>query len=279
MSVAAQEKVDEFNDFNEKVKVLELREDELNDKVSLLEEENEKKEALIASLEKKQAEINSDINRRNAEESEVKLRVAKLDDDIDKKNKQRESLNQEIVNKERELKNLQNDVNLFPTEISGFVSQGARNISRYTMLASLPIFILAYVTFYVFNSAADFLQAYSLVTTDNIIAVFLSRLPFAMVALGIAGASYKIAKLFISEIIKINTQRLSLSKISIIAKDVSEASEQGLDMDEEQRYSLRTKLKMELLRSHLKSYVEDEYYNTVPLKKKVVESKENIEVE
>lgn len=265
--IAAQEKVDEFDKINENLKVLELKEGELNDKISLLEESKEEIENSIVSSEKKQAEIVSDINRRNSEESEIKLRVAQLDDDIDTKKKQRESLNQEIVNKERELKNLQNDVNLFPTEISGFVSQGARNISRYTVLAFLPILILVYVTFYVFNNAAAFLQAYSVVTTENMIAVFLSRLPFAMVALGIAGASYKIAKIFISEIIKINTQRLNLSKISIIAKDVSEASEQGLDMDEEQLYSLRTKLKMELLRSHLKSYVEDEYYNKSALRK------------
>ncbi|UZH08620.1 hypothetical protein OM794_14760 [Halomonas sp. BDJS001] len=43
MLLAAQEKVDEFNELNEKVKVLDLKEDELNDKVVLLEEENEKK--------------------------------------------------------------------------------------------------------------------------------------------------------------------------------------------------------------------------------------------
>src|SRR5690554_1057353 len=56
-----------------------------------------------------------------------------------------------------------------------------------------------------------------------------------------------------------NEQRLNLTKISIIAKDVSDASEDGLSMDDAARYEHRTHLKMDLLRSHLKGYLAEEY--------------------
>lgn len=57
------------------------------------------------------------------------------------------------------------------------------------------------------------------------------------------------------EIIEINRQRLNLTKIGIIAKDISNAAEVGLDLNEVERYGLRVRLKMELLKDHLKGYI------------------------
>lgn len=54
-------------------------------------------------------------------------------------------------------------------------------------------------------------------------------------------------------------QRLNLTKISIIAKDVSDASEDDLSLDDAARYEHRTHLKMNLLREHLKGYLAEDY--------------------
>lgn len=232
---------------------------ELSSSISDLETNKSGIETIISDLQNTRAEIQESINQKTTEEGELQSRLGQIDDTIDSKTKQSQGLNQEIIDRERELKQLKNDINLFPIEIRAFVTQGASNISRYTLLAFLPITVLFYVTWYLFNNAADFAIVYSSADAADIWAVFLARLPFVTVSLAIISASYKLAKIFIAEVMKINSQRLNLSKISIIAKDVSEASEQGLELGEEERYELRTKLKMDLLRSHLKGYIEDDY--------------------
>jgi hypothetical protein len=83
------------------------------------------------------------------------------------------------------------------------------------------------------------------------------------ISLAIITACYKIARSFISEMIKINNQRLNLTKISIIAKDVSMASEHDLNLSDEDIYRLRSELKMQLLKDHLKEYLSKGF--TVPM--------------
>ena len=216
-------------------------------------------ESSITDLSKTRDEIQNTINQKITKEGEVASRLDSLNDTIDTKLKESQSLNQQIINEKRTLSQLESDINLFPTEIRAFVKQGAQNIGRYTILAFLPICALIYVTVYLFDNAANFAVIYSSAPSSDIFSVFLSRIPFVVVSLGIISASYKIAQVFIAEVIKINTQRLNLSKISIIAKDVSESSESGLELSETHRAELRTKLKMDLLRSHLKGYIEDGY--------------------
>ena len=86
-----------------------------------------------------------------------------------------------------------------------------------------------------------------------------NRLPFVAISIFVVHACYKIAKVFIAEIMKINQQRLNLSKVSIVAKDVSDSSTTGLEFEDDEIYELRTKLKMDMLASHLKGYVGDDY--------------------
>ena len=92
-----------------------------------------------------------------------------------------------------------------------------------------------------------------------------SRTPFIIVTLGILTVSYKICQSLISEVINIQKRRLSLTKISIVAKDVSDASIIGLDLDDEEIYELRTKLKMSALKSHLSNDLEKDYDYELPL--------------
>ena len=66
-------------------------------------------------------------------------------------------------------------------------------------------------------------------------------------------------QVFIIEFIRISNRRMDLTKVSIVAQDVSDASTQGLDFTDEDVYELNTKLKMDVLKSHLKGYVADDY--------------------
>lgn len=79
----------------------------------------------------------------------------------------------------------------------------------------------------------------------------MTRLPFVIIALAfLEVCGLAVGRLF-SEIIRINRQRLSLSKLSIVARDVSVAAAQNADFDEDEMYEKEVKLKMELLRGYM----------------------------
>ena len=94
----------------------------------------------------------------------------------------------------------------------------------------------------------------------RIFSILATRLPYVIIATAIIGAAYKLAALFVSEIMRINQQRLNLSKVSIIATDISDASAEGLtELSEEDLWQLKTRLKMDMLRDHLKDYLSKDF--------------------
>jgi len=204
-------------------------------------------------------ETKKSIAAKKSEISELNNRIDNASDTLNITTNQKNQLNKEISEKQNQLKLLVDDINLFPTEIKAFVSQGAQSINRYTVLASIPILAIGAITLALFFRAADLS---SVITNDpdaNIWGIFLTRLPYVAVCASILAASYKLAKIFISEIIKINEQRLNLSKISIIAKDVNNSSTEGLDLSDQEKANLNTQLKMDMLRDHLKSYLTNDF--------------------
>lgn len=68
--------------------------------------------------------------------------------------------------------------------------------------------------------------------------------------------------MFIKNIIHIQKQRRTFAKIGIIAKDIADSSIEGLNIKEKEKFELRTKLKMDLLKSHLTNEIGEKYeYN------------------
>ncbi|PWG17132.1 hypothetical protein DFK10_08830 [Salibaculum griseiflavum] len=70
---------------------------------------------------------------------------------------------------------------------------------------------------------------------------------------------FKMAQSLITEIIRIDNQNRALAKVSIVATDVHNASSDGLDLSDEEIYHLRTGLKMDMLRDHLKTYLSESF--------------------
>lgn len=76
-------------------------------------------------------------------------------------------------------------------------------------------------------------------------------MPFVIAVGTVVFVSYEVSNIFIRKIMEINQQKLDFQKLGILAKDVSESATQGLDLSDEEKFELRTKLKMEMLKSHL----------------------------
>jgi len=235
----------------------------LQHEIASLKEQHEALESNKEDKEAEVAELDNEIEQKKTDVSNIETQERELKDSIDQKENQRNALNSDVAQCQRELRKLKEDINLFPSEISGFVSQGARNILRYTVLAIIPLLLLAIYTWALFSGAADLTRIYAipdyLPDDFDLLALILSRVPFALISIFVIHAAYKISKMFILEVIKINRQRLNLSKISIVAKDVSDASASGLGFSDDEIYELRTKLKMGLLKSHLSGYLDEDY--------------------
>lgn len=243
--------------------------DEIKNEISELGQKKSAMDQDIEDLEESYNETNNEleglkstIETKKSEISELNKRIDNATDSLNVTSNEKNQLNKQISEKQNQLKLLVDDINLFPTEIKAFVSQGAQSIKRYTLLATIPILAIGAITLALFFRAADLSSVITNNPDTNIWGVFLTRLPYVAVCASILAASYKISKIFISEIIKINEQRLNLSKISIIAKDVQHASTEGLDLSDEAKAKLNTKLKMEMLRDHLKLYLTDEFYSS-----------------
>lgn len=238
----------------------ESRKSALNDEIAALEEKHQSAENEHAQQLKELGKVRSKIETSLTTESEISTRLEDLHDKVDQKKKESSALTSAISDLENQLKGLKDDINIFPLEISGFVSQGASNIKVYLLMAAIPLFLLVGYTWELFASATDLLSVYNSADDIDIWELLMSRMPFVFISLFVIHASYKLAKTFITEIMKINQQRLNLAKIGIIAKDVTDSSVAGLDgFTDDDIYELRTKLKMELLRSHLKSYLSEDY--------------------
>lgn len=204
-------------------------------------------------------EANEKLELLRNRESLLLTRAEELEDGLDKKRNEHKALNLEISDRGNELKKLKDNINVFPSEIAGFAEQGAKSIIRYSWFAAIPLLIMVALVLSLFKNAADLTTYYTLPEGIDLWTVLLTRLPFVVIALTLIHACYRIARMFMEEVVKINTQRLNLSKISIIAKDVSDASSTDLGLDNDQIYHRRTQLKMELLREHLQQYISKDY--------------------
>ena len=218
----------------------------------------------IGKLTEQRNGILADLKERENSVTALREQEANVKEQISARNADRSALASDVAEKKRELRALQDDINMFPTEISGFVSQAARNTSSYWRLAMIPILLLVTMAALLVGNAANLTTVVDEVDNARIFSILATRIPYVIIATAIIGAAYKLAAMFVSEIMRINQQRLNLSKVSIIATDVSKASEEGLDtLSSEEIYTLRTRLKMDMLRDHMKHYLSNNFASSI----------------
>lgn len=165
-------------------------------------------------------------------------------------------LNSEISQARTTLKDLNDDINLFPTEFREYVNEGAAAIGKYSILAIAPVLILVVMMIDLFCNASGFVE--KAVTLDKPAwELLLLRFPYVVVALAIITASWKISVRFIEEMVKVYRQRLDLSKVSIIAKDISDAASSENDLSPEETADNYMWVKMTALRASFLSTWED----------------------
>jgi hypothetical protein len=228
----------------------------------------------LAALKVERTELESAIGKAKAESEQLTQLVAttkatvdklqSLEKDLRQKNSSaQETLRNQSAQIEKESQRLQElvrEVRLFPSEIAGFVKEGNRSISTYVWIGLPFLVVLITILVLIFVNAVNLTQIYKEVEDIDIWTIFLTRIPFVLVAIALIEASGYVVGRLVFEVIRINRQRVEFAKLSIIAKDVSAASAAKVgEMSDREIFDAETQLKMELLREHMKNYVGSEF--------------------
>jgi hypothetical protein len=227
-----------------------------------IEDENHRYEEISNKI--LEAQNRLDTIRKNIEisgsvEKTGNERVESINIDISSLNEKRRTISLNISEMEKQLRELQDNIHLFPTEIAGYIGQGTRNIRFYAALCAIPSLLIVIVTYKLFANSERMLSFFTSNGNIGIIDYLISRTPYVSVSAAVLAVCYTVLHRLISEIISINRRRQDLFKISIIATDVSYASQDGMNLTDEQRYNLRTQTKMEMLKEHLRLHLGKEY--------------------
>ncbi|MGL5446023.1 MAG: hypothetical protein ACRDBL_01785 [Rhabdaerophilum sp.] len=228
--------------------------DALEKQISGMIDEQERQSVKLSAL---QGEVSIELDRKNnllENTKSIELNIQNL-------NKDKREIESNIRDKKSEYKKLVDEVRLFPSEISGVVSEGDRAMNKYFWIIGILGIIIASLIGHLIYGAWNFVS-YASLPSDQVFSIFISRMPLATLYLIIISILMILLSTFADQIIRISTQRINVAAISMIAKDVSISSSTDTEMTDDERYEKEVSLKMELLRDHLKGYTSDGFIYT-----------------
>lgn len=218
----------------------------------------------IQSLTAESAELSANVNKEMATLGQVKASLKDSEADLTKLNaeieakrsnaqqldRERKILNDEIASLKQELSSLVNDRSVISDEFTDYVKEGKAQARTYLALMILPCLTIGLCAYLIHNGASNLVFAHY-AAREDMIAALLLRIPLA-VALGAAiYYSWLIGSAFLKKIFSIQEERLTLAKLLVLAKNTVFSTAEDLGIDPKEKFYLRTRLKIELLKSHL----------------------------
>ena len=177
---------------------------------------------------------------------------------------QKENLNKNIADLKTQLQKLTNDRNLISDEYGPYVKEGNSQATIYSFLIALPLLAIIFSTYQVYIGASNLLTAEYKSATD-VLAAFILRIPFAAI-FGLAILySWKLAYSMIQKIFKIHSDRLTLAKLLVVARETVHSSAKNLNISDHEKFQEQTALKIEVLKSHMAQDLSKDFvYKPIP---------------
>ena len=232
--------------------------------IAELKSQSDRLKSGIRRLESQRDDLTAQNSSQSAALKDAQIQLTDTNDNLRRTMSERSLLQDEVAELSTNLKELKSNIDLFPNELESFVKQGSKNNRTYFWLALAPITLIVVIFVLLISGAVDLTTKITDSQNINIQALVVSRFPFVIVAIAVITACYKLSRAFTLELMNVNRQRLNLTKISIIAKDVSNSIEFDSNMTEDEKYQKRLALKMDLLREHLKTYISTDFNPTMP---------------
>lgn len=230
-----------------------------------LEESHANLDALIEGKRTELSGLEHMIEGRYAELRERILEVdqkaaehTNLSRDIEAKKSHKSSLESEIEglnslrsNLSAAVRSLQENKSLFTDEIASYAKQGSSNIFMYFCIILTPLAILGFMSWELLSNAADLAKTAGGNSISQAFSYLIARVPYAVVSITIIFACYEVVKHIFEKIFYIHKDRLKLSSLSILAKDMTDAARLDLDLSDEEIYEMRVKARMDLIKWHI----------------------------
>jgi hypothetical protein len=249
----------EKNSFETKKKEIEATIVELNKNLADLNSQ-------VSTSEKAKAEMIRLYNDEKLKHDELLNKIvllqgsnSQLESDVTLKQNEKNILNQEVASVQTELRNLKKTFASYSNEYASFNKQSNWYILFYSILLSIPVFVLGFVFYKLFEGSIDLTTVYKKEQGLDIETIFISRIPFVVVAGILIQGSFVIFKLISLKIMDIQSEKLALSKIAILAQDIVNLSSEGLNLNDEQIFDTNIYLRMEMIKAHLKDSIGKEY--------------------
>lgn len=228
-------------------------------KSSVSREQNKNKK-----LEEERGNLNQQISDLKQSYSQTHSDLISAKSELEKSSIIRSQLAKNINDKKQKLMELNAEIDLFPSELSSFSRQGSKDSRAFLYLSVIPLVPIICIFLALMVGAAELTTVIDYTNSLNLSALIASRAPYVLVACSIVTACYYITRMLILEAVRISRQRLALTKISIIAKDVSTSIEHALSLTDAEIYDARLRLKMDMMRDHLKEYVTKDFQPSLP---------------
>lgn len=223
---------------------------EAQEKLGATEEELEK---VTSSLALKNKELlNSEMRVKAAEviATSVNAEIEAKLNNVQQLERESKKLNIDVADLNQQLSSLVNDRSVISDEFSDFVKEGKGQAAIYIKLMALPVLVMAGSVAVLFNGANDLIVGHY-ETSQDIMASILLRVPFAAAVGGAIYYSWIIGSSFMKKIFEIQEERLILAKLLVLAKNTVFSTAEDLGIDAKEKFHLRTRLKIEMLKSHL----------------------------
>lgn len=214
-------------------------------------EAEKKKEAAVHAHEMESAkleEINAKLAASQANYAQAEASVAQ------KKN-EHSDLSKDVATLQTNLREMKRTFATYSNELASFNKLSNWYIGFYAILLVIPVAVLAFVLLKVFDGSIDLTTLYKRENNPDITTIFMTRLPFVAVAGFLIYGAYGIFKLIAMKIMDTQSEKLALLKISIIAQDVVNLSNDGLDLTPEQIQDANIYLRMELIKAYMKNTI------------------------
>jgi hypothetical protein len=250
--------------FRHEVNALQAQRGTIQQDISTLKSSLARESTKVKRLESQRAELIAQTGEMERSLSSERSLLDGVKTELARTTKIRSELASRIVSKKHGLSELEANLDLFPSELSGFSKQGAHDFRSFLLLSLVPIALIVSMFAILIRGAADLTTRITGLENVNLGALAISRAPYVIISCTIITASYYLAKMLLLEMVRISRQRLALTKISIVAKDVSSSIDSDLNLSDDDRYNKRLLLKMDMMRDHLKEYVSSDFRPSLP---------------
>ncbi|AMX18307.1 Chromosome partition protein Smc [Acinetobacter pittii] len=239
-----EEITEKLNEYQEYLETQEEHESELNTNIDELKEQ---KKNLQNNINQQNSEIESLGSQITAKDNQL----SKLNEDFLELQKRSKYLTEGNERLEERRKELEKSVNLFPDNLEGFVARATKTKWTYGFLAFIPLLILGFIVNLSWETLKDFTAISTVDTFEKAWIILIQRLPFTLLIITLASMCLAFLYKMVRHLTEIQQQELNLSKISMLARDVSDSEHNSLE--EEVIQKLRIDRKMKLIREFLNS--------------------------